>query len=63
MLSRSYRSTEPFDRAVAQLREHFRLMLGYSKKNGRSEFRHYALSTLQFQIRSSSVAIQRSIRH
>ena len=27
MLSRSYRSTDPFDRAVAQLREHFRLLL------------------------------------
>ena len=27
MLSRSYRSAEPFDRAVAQLREHFRLLL------------------------------------
>ena len=26
MLSRSYRSVEPFDRAVAQLREHFRLL-------------------------------------
>jgi TetR/AcrR family transcriptional regulator, transcriptional repressor for nem operon len=32
MLSRSYRSIEPFDRAVAQLREHFRLLLGSSKK-------------------------------
>lgn len=28
MLSRSYRSVEPFDRAVAQLREHFNLLLG-----------------------------------
>jgi TetR/AcrR family transcriptional repressor of nem operon len=28
MLSRSYRSVEPFDRAVAQLREHFRLLSG-----------------------------------
>jgi TetR/AcrR family transcriptional repressor of nem operon len=28
MLSRSYRSVEPFDRSVAQLREHFRLLLG-----------------------------------
>jgi TetR/AcrR family transcriptional regulator, transcriptional repressor for nem operon len=28
MLSRSYRSVDPFDRAVAQLREHFRLLLG-----------------------------------
>jgi TetR/AcrR family transcriptional regulator, transcriptional repressor for nem operon len=27
MLSRSYRSVEPFDRTVAQLREHFRLLL------------------------------------
>ena len=27
MLSRSYGSVEPFDRAVAQLREHFRLLL------------------------------------
>jgi TetR/AcrR family transcriptional regulator, transcriptional repressor for nem operon len=30
MLSRSYRSVEPFDRAVAQLREHFRLLLSAS---------------------------------
>jgi TetR/AcrR family transcriptional regulator, transcriptional repressor for nem operon len=29
MLSRSYRSVEPFDRAVAQLREHFRLLLSH----------------------------------
>jgi TetR/AcrR family transcriptional repressor of nem operon len=28
MLSRSYRSVEPYDRTVAQLREHFRLLLG-----------------------------------
>jgi AcrR family transcriptional regulator len=28
MLSRSYASVEPFDRAVRQLREHFRLLLG-----------------------------------
>jgi AcrR family transcriptional regulator len=27
MLSRSYRSVEPFDRAIAQMREHFRLLL------------------------------------
>jgi AcrR family transcriptional regulator len=27
MLSRSYRSVEPFDRAVSQLREHFRLLV------------------------------------
>jgi TetR/AcrR family transcriptional repressor of nem operon len=32
MLSRSYRSVEPFDSAIAQLREHFRLLLGVSKK-------------------------------
>lgn len=32
MLSRSYGSVEPFDRAVAQLREHFRLLVG--AKNG-----------------------------
>ncbi len=31
MLSRSYRSVEPFDRAVAQLREHFRLLLNQPK--------------------------------
>jgi AcrR family transcriptional regulator len=31
MLSRSYRSVEPFDHAVAQLREHFRLLLSQSK--------------------------------
>jgi AcrR family transcriptional regulator len=31
MLSRSYRSVEPFDRAVAQLREHFRLLLSQPK--------------------------------
>ena len=29
MLSRSYRSVEPFDRAVGQLREHFRLLLDH----------------------------------
>lgn len=28
MLSRSYGSVDPFDRSVAQLREHFRLLLG-----------------------------------
>jgi TetR/AcrR family transcriptional regulator, transcriptional repressor for nem operon len=27
MLSRSYRSVDPFDRAIAQLRDHFRLLL------------------------------------
>ena len=32
MLSRSYRSVEPFDRAVAQLREHFGLLLSSPKK-------------------------------
>lgn len=32
MLSRSYRSVEPFDRAVAQLREHFRLLLKSGNK-------------------------------
>ena len=31
MLSRSYRSVDPFDRAVAQLREHFRLLLNAGK--------------------------------
>lgn len=30
MLSRSYGTVEPFDRTVAQLREHFRLLLGTS---------------------------------
>jgi AcrR family transcriptional regulator len=33
MLSRSYRSVEPFDRAVAQLREHFRLLLHSGQRN------------------------------
>jgi TetR/AcrR family transcriptional repressor of nem operon len=32
MLSRSYRSVTPFEHAVAQLREHFRLLLSSSKK-------------------------------
>ena len=32
MLSRSYRSVEPFDRAVAQLREHFALLLRAGKR-------------------------------
>jgi TetR/AcrR family transcriptional regulator, transcriptional repressor for nem operon len=32
MLSRSYRSVEPFDRAVAQLREHFRILLTHSSR-------------------------------
>jgi TetR/AcrR family transcriptional repressor of nem operon len=35
MLSRSYRSVEPFDRAIAQLREHFRLLLSKSKTKKR----------------------------
>ena len=35
MLSRSYGSVEPFDRAVAQLREHFRMLLG-SKSSRRA---------------------------
>jgi hypothetical protein len=33
MISRSYGSVEPFDRAVAQLREHFRLLLAYDVSN------------------------------
>src|ERR1700722_14760759 len=32
MLSRSYGSVEPFDRTVAQLREHFGLLLGATKR-------------------------------
>jgi AcrR family transcriptional regulator len=32
MLSRSYRTVDPFDSAVAQLREHFRLLIASSKK-------------------------------
>jgi AcrR family transcriptional regulator len=36
MLSRSYRSVEPFDRAVAQLREHFRLLLASADTGTRS---------------------------
>src|SRR6202167_641899 len=35
MLSRSYGSVEPFDRTVGQLREHFRLLLGGTKKKSR----------------------------
>jgi AcrR family transcriptional regulator len=31
MLSRSYGSVEPFDRAVAQLREHFRMLLAVAR--------------------------------
>ena len=34
MLSRSYRSVEPFDRSVAQLREHFKLILDSSARRG-----------------------------
>jgi AcrR family transcriptional regulator len=34
MLSRSYASVEPFDRSVAQLREHFRLLLSTSRQSG-----------------------------
>jgi AcrR family transcriptional regulator len=36
MLSRSYGAVEPFDRAVAQLREHFRLLLAASGKRRRA---------------------------
>ena len=36
MLSRSYRSVEPFDGAVAQLREHFRLLLSAGSSAPRS---------------------------
>jgi TetR/AcrR family transcriptional repressor of nem operon len=32
MLSRSYASVEPFDRSVAQLREHFRLLLSRTSR-------------------------------
>jgi TetR/AcrR family transcriptional repressor of nem operon len=32
MLSRSYRSVEPFDRSIAQLREHFRLLLAATER-------------------------------
>jgi TetR/AcrR family transcriptional repressor of nem operon len=32
MLSRSYRSVEPFDRAIGQLHEHFRLLLNNGRK-------------------------------
>jgi TetR/AcrR family transcriptional regulator, transcriptional repressor for nem operon len=39
MLSRSYRSVEPFDRAVGQLREHFRLLLGAGSLAPRSRRR------------------------
>ncbi|MBV9088136.1 MAG: TetR/AcrR family transcriptional regulator [Acidobacteriaceae bacterium] len=35
MLSRSYGSVEPFDRAVQQLREHFRLLLAAGNKRRR----------------------------
>jgi AcrR family transcriptional regulator len=36
MLSRSYGSVEPFDRAVQQLREHFQLLLGATKVKSRN---------------------------
>ena len=36
MLSRSYRSVTPFDQAVAQLREHFRLLLSAGSRAPRS---------------------------
>lgn len=36
MLSRSYGTVDPFDRAVAQLREHFRLLLGASNATVRT---------------------------
>jgi TetR/AcrR family transcriptional regulator, transcriptional repressor for nem operon len=39
MLSRSYRSVEPFDRAVGQLREHFRLLLSAGSLAPRSRRR------------------------
>jgi TetR/AcrR family transcriptional repressor of nem operon len=32
MLSRSYGSVEPFDRSIAQLREHFRLLLASARR-------------------------------
>ena len=40
MLSRSYGSVEPFDRTVAQLREHFGLLLGATKKKARRRVKH-----------------------
>lgn len=39
MLSRSYRTVEPFDQAVAQLREHFRLLLSAGSSAPRSRRR------------------------
>jgi TetR/AcrR family transcriptional regulator, transcriptional repressor for nem operon len=39
MLSRSYRSVEPFDQAVGQLREHFRLLLSAGSLAPRSRRR------------------------
>jgi TetR/AcrR family transcriptional regulator, transcriptional repressor for nem operon len=42
MLSRSYGSVEPFDRAVKQLREHFRLLLG---DRGKPDVHHKAKGT------------------
>jgi TetR/AcrR family transcriptional repressor of nem operon len=35
MLSRSYGEVKPFDRTVAQLREHFRMLLATEKRGGR----------------------------
>jgi TetR/AcrR family transcriptional regulator, transcriptional repressor for nem operon len=35
MLSRSYRSVDPYDSAVAQLRQHFRLLLERPKSKNR----------------------------
>ena len=40
MLSRSYASVEPFDRSVAQLREHFSLLLGATNKKPRRRVQH-----------------------
>jgi TetR/AcrR family transcriptional regulator, transcriptional repressor for nem operon len=37
MLSRSYGSVEPFDRTVAQLRQHFELLLAPKAGNGKSK--------------------------
>jgi TetR/AcrR family transcriptional regulator, transcriptional repressor for nem operon len=34
MLSRSYQPVEPFDRAVAQLREHFRVLREVRRTSG-----------------------------
>jgi len=37
MLSRSYRSVEPYDRAVAQLQHHFKLLLNSSPARSKRE--------------------------